>query len=287
LSTVALGAPLSRRWMRRGMVVRVCAYGALVVIAAISLYPFALMILNSLKSNTQVLLNTAGLPAPATISTYSSLMSGGGLRGFVNSVIVSAATTVGSVFLSGLGGYAFAKVYFRGRTALFLALLATIMVPVQMAIPGFYLEFARIHWLDTYQIQIVPFLASVFGVFMVRQYLLSVPDELIEAARVDGAGEWRIFYRIIVPISRPILAALAVLTFLFTWNSYIWPEIMADSSNVAPLSIVLPTFVDKTLGIEPLYGTIMAGCVLATVPLMLVFLRYQRAFVAGITYGQS
>ena len=158
------------------------------------------MILNSLKSNTQVLLNPAGLPHPATVSTYSQLFSGGGLRGFVNSIIISAATTIGSVFLSAIAGYAFAKLYFRGRTVLFLVLLLTIMVPIQTAIPGFYLEFARLGWLNTYQIQIVPFLAPVFGLFIVRQYLLSVPDEFLEAARIDGAGEWYIFSRIILPI---------------------------------------------------------------------------------------
>lgn len=160
------------------------------------------------------------------------------------------------------------------------------MVPIQTAIPGFYLEFAKLHWLNTYQIQIVPFLAPVFGLFLVRQYLLSVPDEFIEAARLDGAGEWYIFIRIIIPIMRPILAALAVLTFLNSWNSYLWPEVMANTTNVAPLALTLPNFVDKTLGIEPLYGTIMAGCVLATVPLMLMFLRYQQAFVSGVTYGE-
>jgi ABC-type glycerol-3-phosphate transport system permease component len=271
----------------KARIARIAAYSGLAVIAALSLYPFALMILNSLKSNTQVLLNTAGLPRPATVSTYSELFSGGGLRGFVNSIVISAATTVGAVFLSAIAGYAFAKLYFRGRTVLFLLLLLTIMVPIQTAIPGFYLEFAKLGWLNTYQIQIVPFLAPVFGLFIVRQYLLAVPDELLEAARLDGAGEWYIFSRIILPISRPILAALGVLTFLGAWNSYLWPEIMASSNGVQPLSIVLPNFVDKTLGIEPLYGTIMAGCCLATVPLMLVFFRYQKAFVTGVTYGEG
>jgi multiple sugar transport system permease protein len=271
----------------RARLTRIAAYTALTIVAALSLYPFVLMILNSLKSNTQVLLNPAGLPHPATVSTYSQLFSGGGLRGFVNSIIISAATTIGSVFLSAIAGYAFAKLYFRGRTVLFLVLLLTIMVPIQTAIPGFYLEFAKLGWLNTYQIQIVPFLAPVFGLFIVRQYLLSVPDEFLEAARIDGAGEWYIFSRIILPISRPILAALGVLTFLGAWNSYLWPQVMASANGVQPLSIVLPNFVDKTLGIEPLYGTIMAGCCLATVPLMLVFFRYQKAFVTGVTYGEG
>ena len=188
---------------------RVAAYACLVIVAGLSVYPFVLMIINSLKSNTEVLLNPAGLPSPATTSTYSDFFSGGGLRAFVNSVVISVATTIGAVFLSALAGYAFAKLRFPGRTVLFVFLLLTIMVPIQTAIPGFYLEFAKFHWLNTYQIQIVPFLTPVFGLFMVRQYLLSVPDAFLEAARLDGAGEWYIFTRIILPISRPILAALA------------------------------------------------------------------------------
>ncbi len=266
---------------------RLCAYATLVVVVALSLYPFVLMIINSLKSNTQVLLNSAGLPSPATVSTYSQLVSAGDIRGFVNSVVIAAVTTAGAVFICALAGYAFAKVYFRGRTIIFGGLLLTIMVPIQTAIPGFYIEFAKIHWLNTYQIQILPFVAPVFGVFMVRQYLSSVPDEFIEAARVDGASEWRIFSKIILPLSRPILAALAVLEFLTSWNSYVWPQVMADTHNVAPLGVDLPTLVDKTLGLEPLYGAIMAGCVLATVPIIFVFLRYQRAFVSGVTYGEG
>ena len=127
------------------------AYTCLVIVAGLSVYPFTLMIINSLKSNTQVLLNPAGLPKPATTSTYSEFFSGGGLRAFVNSIVIAIATTIGAVFLSALAGYAFAKIRFPGRTALFVFLLLTIMVPIQTAIPGFYLEFAKFHWLNTYQ----------------------------------------------------------------------------------------------------------------------------------------
>ena len=271
----------------RAVLARVVSYALLLLIAVIALYPLYLVIANSLKSNTAVALSPSAFPAPPTLSSYSQLVAAGQLHSFVNSLIVASSTTVGAVFISALAGYAFTKLRFPGRAILFAGLIATIMVPIQTGIPGFYVEFAKLHWLNTYQVQIVPFLAPVFGLFMVRQYLLSVPDEIVEAARMDGAGEWSIYWRIIVPILRPVLAALGVLEFLMMWNSFVWPQVMADASNVAPLSVTLPTLTDRTLGIVPLYGEIMAGSVLAIVPLIIVFLRYQRAFVSGVTYGNT
>jgi len=275
------------RIQARALLGRVACYTLLVIVAVIALYPLYLVIANSLKSNTGVALNPSGFPASPTVSSYSQLVAAGQLRSFVNSLIVASATTVGAVFVSALAGYAFTKLRFPGRAIIFAILIATIMVPIQTAIPGFYVEFARLHWLNTFQVQIVPFLAPVFGLFMVRQYLLSVPDEIVEAARMDGAGEWTIYWRIIIPILRPVLAALGVLEFLMMWNSFVWPQVMADTSNVAPLAVTLPTLTDRTLGIVPLYGEMMAGSVLAIVPLMIVFLRYQRAFVSGVTYGNT
>jgi len=288
MTTAAVGAvrweQTARSRRKLGLVV---AYGLLVVAAIVSIYPLALMVINSLKSNNQVLVNPAGLPSPGTLSNYGALLSRGQLRAFANSLIVAASTTVGAVFIAALAGYSLTKVRFPGRTIIFICLVATIMVPVQTAMPGFYAEFASLHWINTYQIQIVPFLAPVFGLFMVRQYLLGVPDSLVEAARMDGAGEWRIFARVILPIAKPALAALAVLEFLLMWNSYLWPQVMASAPSVAPLAVTLPTLTDSTLGIVPLYGTIMAGSVLATVPLLIVFLRYQDAFMTGVTYGNT
>jgi ABC-type glycerol-3-phosphate transport system permease component len=285
-AAVGRGSPADSS-QRRALLARVGCYALLLFVAVIALYPLYLVIANSLKSNTSVALDPSAFPARPTVSSYSQLAAAGQLRSFVNSLIVASTTTVGAVFISALAGYAFTKLRFPGRAIIFAGLIATIMVPIQTAIPGFYVEFAKLHWLNTYQVQIVPFLAPVFGLFMVRQYLLSVPDEIVEAARIDGAGEWSIYWRIIVPILRPVLAALGVLEFLMMWNSFVWPQVMADTSSVAPLSVTLPTLTDRTLGIVPLYGEIMAGSVLAIVPLIIVFLRYQRAFVSGVTYGNT
>jgi ABC-type glycerol-3-phosphate transport system permease component len=251
----------------------------------IAIYPLFLMIVNSFKSNSAVLLDPAGLPQPWTLNSWANFVQQGQLRNLVNSLIVALATTAGAVAIASLAAYAFTKMRFRGRGFLFVMLLATMMVPVQVTIPPMYLLMARVHWLDTYQVQIVPFIAPVFGLFMIRQYMLSLPDSLLEAARIDGAREWRIFRSIVLPMAAPILGAFAILEFLTAWNSYLWPQVMANTHTVAPLSESLPTLTDSTEGFIPVYGTIMVGAVIATVPLILVFLRFKRTVIAGITFG--
>lgn len=262
-------------------------YLILGIVAFISLYPLALMLLNSFKSDTGVLLNPAGLPQPWTLGSYSQLIAFGQLHNFVNSVVVSVIATLVSVFVSALAAYAFTKLRFPGSRAIFLVLLATIMVPGEITIPPLYLMFAQIDWIDTYQVQIIHLIAPVFGLFMMRQYMLSIPDSLMEAARLDGAGEWQIFWRVIVPVASPILSAFAILQFLGAWNSYLWPQVMANDTAVAPLSVTLPTLSDPVMGLVPIYGTIMAGSVLATVPLVLIFLRFQDRFISGVTFGAT
>ena len=160
----------------------VLAYLALGVIAFTSLYPLALMIINSFKSDNDVLLNPAGLPQPWTFASYIQLINFGQLLNFANSIFVSVVTTAVSVFVVGIAGYAFTKLRFPGRNVIFFVLLATLMVPGEITLPPLYLLFAQINWIDTYQVQIIPFIAPVFGLFMVRQYMIAIPDSLIEAA---------------------------------------------------------------------------------------------------------
>lgn len=271
-----------RRWISLAL-----AYIVLVFIAFTSLYPLALMIINSFKSDNNVLLDPAGLPQPWTLSSYVQLVNFGQLLNFANSAFISIATTAIAVFVAGIAGYAFTKLRFPGRNVIFFILLATMMVPGEITIPPLYLMFAQINWIDTYQVQIIPFIAPVFGLFMIRQYMISIPDSFLEAARIDGANEWQIFWRIVVPVSAPILSAFAILQFLGTWNSYLWPQVMANNAAVAPLAVTLPTLTDPVMGLVPIYGTIMAGSVLATVPLILIFLRFQDKFITGVTFGAA
>jgi len=216
-----------------------------------------------------------------------TVASGGLLRNFLNTVIVATITTIFAVLFAALAGFAFAKYRFWGRNALFTLLLATIMVPTAITLPPQYLIFSQLNWIDTYQVQIIPFLTPVFGLFLIRQYMLTIPDSLIEAARIDGANDWLIFWRIIVPVASPVLAVFGIIQFLNMWNSYIWPQVMANDPSVAPLMLVLPNLRDPVIGFLPVWGTIMAGCVLATLPILILFLTNQDKFMSGLTVGAT
>lgn len=289
MSVISLRAATGRRetLRERGLWNRWFRYVLLGIVAAGSLYPLFIMINAALRTDNENATNPSGLAIPPTLAGFAELFAQGGLRAFANSVLVSVLATAGAVFLCALAAYAMVKLRFRGRTAIFFGLLATIMVPVQTAIPGFFSLFSNLGWVNSYQIQIVPFITPVFGLFMIRQYLLGVPDSIVEAARIDGAGEFRIFSQVIVPVIRPILAAFGVLQLLAMWNSYVWPQVMASNSSVAPLSVILPTLTDTRLGLEPLYGAMMAGSLLMTVPLIIIFLLNQDAFMKGVSYGSK
>lgn len=285
--TVSRTSESTRLHRRRNRFSKASRYAILAIISATTLYPLYVMINASLRSDTENATNPAGVAMPPLASSFQELVQRGGLLAFGNSVLVSVIASAGAVFLCALAGYSLTKLRFRGRNMIFVALLATMMVPVQTAIPGFFSFFAKFGWINSYQVQILPFITPVFGLFMIRQYLLSVPDSLVEAGRLDGAGEFRIFWELIVPVIRPILSAFGVLQFLAMWNSFIWPQVMASAANVAPLSIVLPTLTDPVLGIQPLFGAMMAGSVLMTIPMIVVFFMNQDAFMRGVSYGSK
>lgn len=264
-----------------GLVLR---YVLLAIVCLGSLYPLFIMVNGAFRSDPDNATDPTGLAVPPVADGFVELVNRGGLLAFGNAVFVSVVATVAAVFLCALAAYAVVKLRFRGRNAIFFGLLATIMVPVQTSIPGFFSLFAGFGWINSYQIQILPFITPVFGLFMIRQYLISVPDSIIEAGRLDGASELRIFWQLIVPVIRPILSAFGVLQLLGMWNSYIWPQVMASNASVAPLSIVLPTFTDSTLGLIPLVGAQLAGGVAMTVPFIILFFFTQDAFMKGVSY---
>lgn len=263
------------------------SYTLLALVCLLSLYPAIIMLLNSFKSNSEILTNPGGLPIQWTLANYANILFGPQalVQQFWNSVLVTVVTTLLSLLFSAMAAFAFAKYRFPGRNMLFLLLLATIMVPMEITLPPQYLLFAQVGWINTYQVQILPFIVPVFGVFLLRQYMLSIPDSLLEAARLDGANDLRIFWRIVVPISRPALAVFGILQGLNIWNSYLWPQVMANDSSVAPLMVILPNLRDTVVGFLPVWGTIMAGCVLATLPILILFLTNQERFMKGMTMG--
>jgi len=184
-----------------------------------------------------------------------------------------------------MAGYGFAKHRFRGQGVLFALLIASMLVPNEVNIPSLYLIFSHFGWIDTYRVQIIPGTASVLGMFMARQYMRALPDEVIEAARMDGASSWRIFTRIILPICTPVLSAIAVLTFTAKWSDYLWPTVMVNSTSKEPVMVTLPQISTAATGFVVDYTLLLAGCLLITVPLLIAFARLQKSVISGATAG--
>jgi ABC-type glycerol-3-phosphate transport system permease component len=261
----------------------------LIGVCILAVYPYLVMVFGGLKTAGELTSNPGGIPHHPTITNFKELFTGqtGAIawRALANSFIVTIPFTALTVLLSAMAGYAFAKYRFRGRNILFALLIASMLVPTEVNIPTLYVMFSRIGWLDTYQVQIFPGTASVLGMFMARQYMLTIPDEILEAASVDGAGHWRRFWRFILPLSAPVLGAIAVLTFVFKWSDYLWPLVMVTDPKHQPIMVALPTLSTTQSGFIVLYELLLAGCVVITLPLMLIFLRFQDTLMRGAVAG--
>ena len=159
------------------------------------------------------------------------------------------------------------------------------MVPVEVTIPARFIMFAKLNLLNTLTVQIVPRMAPIVGLFLMRQYMLDIPDELLEAARIDGASHFGVYWRIMLPVCKPILGAYAILHFMGTWNAYTWPSIVAQRTYIQPIMVVLPNLTDPDYGHFRLWGTIMAGCTLSIIPILIVFVRFQDFFLTSMTIG--
>jgi multiple sugar transport system permease protein len=225
------------------------------------------------------------LPREPTLEHYEALFTRLRLgRYFLNSAIIALAVTAISLLVNSMAGYAFAKLRFRGRDGLFRLLAAGLVVPVQVAMLPLFLLLKQLGLINTYWGVIIPGMASIFGIFLIRQYALSIPDELLDAARIDGAGELRIFVSIVLPTIVPILATLAIWTFLATWNDFMWPLIVLSDEERWTLPVALANLSGEHVQDIEL---MMAGSVLTTLPVMLVFLFLQRYYIQGIMLGSS
>ncbi|MGY0006050.1 carbohydrate ABC transporter permease [Micromonospora sp. I033] len=203
--------------------------------------------------------------------------------GLVNSAVVSTVVTISVIFFSSLAGFAFAKLRFRGSNALLLIIIMTMMVPTQLGVIPLYLMMVELGWTGTLQAVIVPFLVQGFGVFMMRQYAMSaISDELIEAARLDGCSTWRIYWNVVLPALRPAAAVLGLLTFMQTWNEFLWPFIVLtpDTPTVQYSLKILSSGLYQTD-----YVALFAGTALATLPLLIVFIIFGRQIIGGIMEG--
>jgi ABC-type glycerol-3-phosphate transport system permease component len=204
------------------------------------------------------------------------------VRWFGNSVFVALARTILAIALSIMAGYAFAKFEFPGKRLLFFLVIGTLTLPLYVIlVPLFGIVVDR-GWTDSYLALILPFTAQAIGVFLARQQLLAIPNELLEAARIDGAGEWAIFTRIILPLAQPAIAVMGIIFFTSSWNDYLWPLIVILSDEKFTVSLGLATLIGPY---SQEYGAVMAGSFMGTLPIVLIFLIFQRRFIEGIMAG--
>jgi len=249
--------------------------------AIIMLSPLIWMVLASFKTLPEILsFPPTLLPEQVDLRNYRAVFETiDFVRYFLNSVIV-AVLTVGSVLItSSLAGYAFAKFSFPGRDALFIVVLATLMIPFQVRVIPLYVLASDLQLLNTYGGLVLPTLVDAFGVFLMRQYLQSIPNELMESARVDGAGEIRIFVQIVLPLAKPALSALTIFTLVVSWESFLWPLLVACSTDMYTLPLGLAQFAGRFLDRTELQ---MAASTLTVLPLLIAFLFMQRRFIEGM-----
>jgi ABC-type glycerol-3-phosphate transport system permease component len=270
-------ASSARLWQVLGNVVLMFGVFLMVI-------PFLYMISASFKPGSEIYtIPFQFFPNNIYIGNYQLLFGQTNfVRWFVNSAVVALGRTILAVILSLMAGYAFAKFDFRGRNFLFVLLLATLTLPIYVILVPLYSMVVRLGWINSYPALILPFAAQAIGVFLARQYLLSVPGEMLEAARIDGASEWSIFWRIILPIAQPVTATMAILFFSASWKDFIWPLLVVNDDNMFTVSLGLPSLIGPY---TQEYGAVMAGSFMATLPILLIFLIMQRRFIEGIMAG--
>lgn len=244
--------------------------------------PFLWMVLGSLKPSSDFLRNPPTfLPSEFTTSSYGRLFEQLDFpRFFFNSAVIAIAVTIGTLVFCPMLGYALAKLPWRGKGVVMAVVLATLMVPAGITIIPNFILMSNLGLVNTYPGLILPFLAGPFGVFLMRQFMLGIPDELLEAARMDGANEFRVFRSVVMPIATPVLATLGILTFLGNWNSFIYPLVMAQEPQMYTLPVALATFATGQYQAD--HGMLMAGSVVLVVPVLIVFVLFQRWITEGI-----
>jgi len=252
--------------------------GGLVVLVG----PFLWMLLGSFRPDRELKqVPPAWLPEDPTLDNYRTLFTRlDFVTYFTNTAVVAVAITIGNIVFCSMLGYALAKLTFPGKKIIFGLVLGTLMVPGIVTFVPLFVLVSNLGMVNTLPGLVFPFLAGPFGVFLMRQFMQSLPDELIHAARVDGAGEWRIFRSIILPLCKPALATLGILTFLTSWNMFLWPLVVAQSEERYTLPVALAIYAIGENRSD--YGLLMAGSVVTIVPILAVFLALQRHFVQGI-----
>jgi putative chitobiose transport system permease protein len=280
---VLAGRAAKRRRHRRQLVSNAAWYTVLTLLAVITVFPFLWMLLTSLKGPLDPIASVPPqlIPGHPTLANYEKVLASLPiLRFFFNSITVAVVVCVLNVLVSAMAAYPLAKMRFFGRDAIFYLLLATLIVPAQLTyIPSFVLAVNTFHYYDTLPSVILPSLASAFNIFLMRQAFRGVPNDLIDAARVDGAGEWRVWWQILLPIVRPSMAAVAIFTFVTSWNDFLWPSLMLHTRD----GMTLPVGLAALQGFfSSDFRSIAAGVTMTVIPILLFFIVVQRHFVRGL-----
>jgi multiple sugar transport system permease protein len=273
----AAASPAGASGGRRALLYLLLILGLVLVVG-----PFAWMVLGSFKPQAEFLrLPPTWLPETWTLDNYRRLFQNLDFpRFFTNSLVVATAVTAGNLVFAPMLGWALAKLHFRGKRFLLLLVLATLMLPASATLIPLYVLMSTLSLVNTYPGLILPFLAGPLGVFLTRQLFISLPDELLEAARIDGAGEFGIFFRIGMPLAAPVLATLGILTFLGSWNSFLYPLVMTQEPQMYTLPVALATFATGQYQAD--HGMLMAGSVVLVVPVLIVFVLMQRWITEGV-----
>lgn len=274
----------ARRRPRRGQVISSGLwYVVLIFLAVITVFPFFWMLMTSLKGPGDPIYSVPPqfIPTDPTLAAYGRVLDLLPIpRFFVNSLIVAVCVGALNVLVASMAAYPLAKMRFPGRDAIFYALLATLIVPAQLTyIPSFVLAVNVFHYYDTLPAVIFPNLVSAFNIFLLRQAFRSIPNDLLDAARVDGAGEWRIWWSILLPLIRPSLAAVAIFTFVTSWNDFLWPSLMLHTPDGLTLPVGLAALQSNFISD---FRAIAAGVTITVVPILLFFVVVQRYFVRGL-----
>jgi multiple sugar transport system permease protein len=272
-------SPHSRTWSARGTI------NALLVVGGVAaVFPLLWMLAVSFMAPGEAShFPPPVLPQHATLVNYRTLFADAGIgRYFLNSLLLALGATLLSLLFNVGAGYAFAKLHFRGREKLFRMLLGALVIPAQVAMLPLFLMLKQLGLVNTFAGVLIPQVASIFGIFLVRQYALTIPDALLEAARLDGAGELRIFRLIVLPLLGPILVTLALFSFLGSWNDFMWPLIVLTDKDMYTLPVAIALLSSEHVQDNEL---MMAGSVLTVVPVLLIFLALQRYYLQGLTMG--
>ncbi|CAL8975460.1 L-arabinose transport system permease protein AraQ [Cellulomonas sp. T2.31MG-18] len=281
LSLPEPGPVAERRHGPSGTALRVLLYVSLAVVAFAVLLPVIWMLLSSVKPEHDILAHPAQLwPTHVTFTNYSEVFKQiPFLRQFGNTVLFAGAVTLFSLFFDSMTGYALARLEFPGKRLLFLAVLLFLMLPAQVTLVPVYQLLSHLHLVNTFPGLIIPRATNAFGIFFMRQFFLGIPNDMSEAARIDGAGEFRIYSRIVLPLAMPALLTLGLFHLMFNWNDLLWPLVLTTDTAMQTLPAGLAMFMGQHV-VE--YGLLMAGATMAMVPMLLAFVVVQRRFIEGI-----